>query len=126
MLESINDSTDIDFAYDIMPLDGVFAKNEEVIVYRIIQECVNNIIKHAAATEASVLIHRSAHGLTMTIEDNGRGFAPNPKKPAKGGFGLIGLEERVRILGGTLQIRSEPDNGTTVIIKELAKDIVRN
>jgi signal transduction histidine kinase len=45
MLESINDSTDIDFAYDIMPLDGVFPKNEEVIVYRIIQECVNNIIK---------------------------------------------------------------------------------
>lgn len=58
----------------------------------------------------------------MTIEDNGRGFMPNQPNRTKGGFGLIGLEERVRILGGTLQIRSEPENGTTSIIKELGKN----
>lgn len=122
MLDSINDSTTIDFGYDIMPLEGVFPKNEEVMVYRIIQECINNIIKHSEASQASILIHQSRNGLTMTIEDNGRGFTPMLPQRTKGGFGLIGLEERVRILGGTLLIRSETDNGTTIIIRELAKN----
>ena len=121
MLETINNSTAIEFAFEIMPLENAFPKNEEVIVYRIAQECVNNIIKHSQATEASVLIHRGTRGLTMTIEDNGRGFTPNMNSQTKGGFGLIGIEERVRILGGTLQIRSAPDNGTTIIIKELGE-----
>ncbi len=119
MLETINNSTAIEFAFEIMPLENIFPKNEEVIVYRIVQECVNNIIKHSQATEASVLIHRGTRGLTMTIEDNGRGFTPHSSGSGKGGFGLIGIEERVRILGGNLQIRSAPDNGTTIIIKEL-------
>jgi signal transduction histidine kinase len=61
----------------------------------------------------------------MTIEDNGRGFTPHPPHRTKDGFGLIGLEERVKILGGTLQIRSEPDNGTTIIIEELANKSVQ-
>lgn len=122
MLETVNDSTAIEFAFDIMPLENVFPKDEEVIVYRVIQECVNNIVKHSQAGEASVLIHRSDTGITMTIEDNGRGFTPKSYKQTKGGFGLIGLEERVRILGGTLQIRSAPDNGATVIIKELGRN----
>lgn len=121
MMESIDESTMIEFAYDVMPLDGVFAKDEEVVVYRIVQESINNILKHSEATEASVLIHPGAVGVTMTIEDNGRGFTPNLNNRAKGGFGLIGLDERVRMLRGVLQIRSEPGNGTTIIIKELAK-----
>ena len=124
MIETINDSTQIEFAFDIMPLENVFPKDEEVIVYRIVQESISNIVKHSAATAASVLIHRGIRGVTITIEDNGRGFAPHPFRQTKGGFGLIGLDERVRILGGTLQIRSEPDDGTTIIIKELAKEQV--
>lgn len=122
MLDALNDSTKIEFAYDIMPLENIFAKDEEVIVYRIVQECVNNIVKHSEATEASIVIYQSHNGLTMTIEDNGRGFVPYQSNQTRGGFGLIGLEERVKILGGAMQIRSEPDGGTTIIIKELAKN----
>lgn len=119
MLEPLAEVTGIDFAYDVMPLEGVFSKTEEVLVYRIVQESVNNIIKHSGASEASVLIYRANEGLTLTIEDNGRGFIPKSRNQTRGGFGLIGIEERVRILGGILQIRSEPDNGTTIIVREL-------
>ena len=62
MLEPLADLTGIDFAYDVMPLEGVFSKTEEVFVYRIIQESVNNIVKHSGASEASVLIHRGTDG----------------------------------------------------------------
>ena len=51
MLESMNETTAIEFAYDVMPLENVFPKDEEVIVCRIVQECGNNIVKHSAATE---------------------------------------------------------------------------
>ena len=124
MLDQVKDSTKIEFAYDVMLLDNVFAKDEEVIVYRIVQESINNIVKHSGATRAGVLIYQSANGVTVTIEDNGRGFISNAPNQSNAGFGLAGIEERVRILGGWLQIRSEPGEGTTIIIKELAKAVV--
>ena len=117
MLEPLTELTGIDFAYDIMPLEGIFSKTEEVFVYRIIQESINNVVKHSGASEASVLIHPGNEDLILTIEDNGRGFIPKARNQTSGGFGLIGIEERVRIFGGILQIRSEPQGGTTIIIK---------
>lgn len=100
-------------------LDDVFPKEAEINVYRIVQECVTNIIKHAHATEASVTMMRDNGVVSVTIRDNGKGFVPHSKDAGANGneprgFGLIGIAERARLFGGEPQIHSVPGQGTTI------------
>jgi two-component system sensor histidine kinase DegS len=92
----------------------------EVSIFRITQEALNNIKRHSKATEAVVTLEFETEYLKITIEDNGRGFHP-PQKfdrlAAIGKMGLIGMRQRIDFLGGTLQIRSRPGQGTMVLIK---------
>ena len=107
------------FSSSIADVDTVLPKEMEINLYRIVQEGVNNIIRHASATEARVDVIRADQHLIMTIADNGRGFDASrttSRPPGAGGFGLRGIAERVRILGGTLTIASTPGNGTTLTI----------
>jgi signal transduction histidine kinase len=80
-----------------------------------VQELVNNIIKHAQATEALVQVTQHQHLLTITVEDNGVGFE-QPSHLHKG-IGLKSLEERIRSLNGQLTITAIPGHGTTVYIE---------
>ena len=94
----------------------MFTPEQEINLYRIVQESVNNILKHAAATSASVVIERNAAQVRVLIADDGCGFAPaatgsTERRPS---FGLSGIAERVRILGGKHSINSAPGQGTTV------------
>ncbi|MBX7174566.1 MAG: hypothetical protein K1X72_26565 [Pyrinomonadaceae bacterium] len=120
MIEKVADSTPIAFENRISLLDDTFRKDEEVIFYRIIQECVNNILKHSNASQAKIEISRHERDIFVKISDNGQGFVPkedNADPSHKGGFGLIGMAERVRMLGGTHAIESSPEHGTTVTVK---------
>ncbi|WEK37888.1 MAG: sensor histidine kinase [Candidatus Pseudobacter hemicellulosilyticus] len=87
----------------------------ELLVYRIIQEAVNNIIKHAEATQAIVQLSYDAPVLMVTIEDNGIGF--DPEKLQRKGIGLSNLPARVRLFNGHYQIVSSPGEGTTVSVE---------
>jgi signal transduction histidine kinase/ligand-binding sensor domain-containing protein len=120
MLEKVSEASGINFIADIALLDGIFTNEGEVTLYRIVQESVNNIIKHAQATEARVQIRRAADQVTLKIEDDGRGFNPltpaTNGQPVKGGFGLIGMAERARMLGGAYAIESAPGKGTMVTV----------
>ena len=80
-------------------------------VYRIAQEALNNILKHAAATKVKVQMFGSEQGLEMTIEDNGAGFDP---QQISGGLGLDSMLKRAEKLGGVLTITSDPGRGTLV------------
>jgi hypothetical protein len=104
----------INFSTAIERIDGLLAPEAEINLYRIVQESVNNIVKHAAATEAQVSIRREARGVELIIRDNGQGFIPDAAEPR--GFGLSGLAERARILGGKPVIRSAPGQGTTITL----------
>ncbi len=84
----------------------------EVGVYRIIQECLNNIARHAKAEQIDIDLAISSAQLTLILQDDGIGFDPTQISP--GSFGLIGLNERVKLLGGTLQIKSCPGEGVRV------------
>jgi PAS domain S-box-containing protein len=86
---------------------------QSTAVFRIVQEALTNIAKHARATRAEVAV-RQDHGVVrILVSDNGVGFVPeNPRKPES--FGLVGLRERISLLRGTADIRSEPGAGTTV------------
>jgi len=81
----------------------------EISIYRIAQEGINNVLKHANATEAILQLQREAGAVRFSIFDNGRGL----EKPLRNdGQGLMGIAERVRLLGGKFDIQSAPGKGT--------------
>ncbi len=90
----------------------------EVCTYRVIQEAINNIGKHAGATACHVRIVRATDSLHVTVEDNGRGFRAEPVRVSDGrGLGLIGVRERVTILGGRLNVESGDGHGTRLTVE---------
>ncbi len=88
----------------------------EIEIYRIVQEAVNNTIKHAKASVIDIQINRLEDEINMHIEDNGTGFDLQAKKKS-GGLGLVNLEKRAEKIGGTLHIDSYVGRGTTVILE---------
>jgi two-component system, NarL family, sensor kinase len=93
----------------------------EIMLYRIIQELVNNIIKHAHATEAMIQINREENRLSLVIEDNGRGF-DTKEAEEKRSMGMTTVKSRVDYLNGRLTIDSRENIGTTVMIDLLINE----
>lgn len=95
----------------------------EVNVYRIAQECLNNVAKYASATRVSVLLTLDQSELTLIIEDDGVGFDIHSTKPPSqdGGLGISGMQERAELLEGTFEIESSPIAGTAVYVRIPAK-----
>jgi len=83
--------------------------------FRILQESLNNVARHARATRVRIALQQQADMLTMTIRDNGVGMQPGSRN-RHGSFGLVGIEERVGILGGSFSISSGLDSGTTIVV----------
>jgi len=89
-------------------------------IYRLVQEALNNIKNHAAASEARVTLVASGPSLVLQVEDNGRGFdldQVREKALHEKRFGLLGIQERVRLLAGTLKINSRPGEGTRLFVE---------
>ncbi len=89
----------------------------ETNLYRIAQEALNNIQKHAKANNVSILLEKRRNEITLIIEDDGIAFDPNTKRNRRKGLGLIGMDERAALLGGTLEIESSKGIGTTVFVR---------
>ncbi|MGO8697267.1 MAG: sensor histidine kinase [Limisphaerales bacterium] len=91
----------------------------ELALYRIAQEALTNIARHAQAKRVSVLLERRAGCISLIVEDDGQGF----NAPAEGAFvcpgrlGLLGMQERVQLAGGTLTIESAPGAGVTLFVR---------
>jgi signal transduction histidine kinase len=83
----------------------------ESTLYRLVQEALNNVAKHAGASRAEAVVERSGDVVEVTVSDDGRGFDP---AAANGGFGLTGMRERVVLAGGDLKIDTAPGRGTVV------------
>lgn len=83
-------------------------------VYRMLQELITNVHKHAAANRLEVMLAADAQGVTLRVQDNGRGFDPAAVPP--GHFGLLGLRERVHLLQGELRLHTAPGQGTEIVI----------
>jgi signal transduction histidine kinase len=117
LVRKARSASTIELTADVDTMDGVFAKDAEVNLYRVVQESLNNVLKHSGATRASLTVRRSDSRVQITIEDNGRGFLPagNGAAPERSdGFGLIGIAERVTLLGGQTEVRSAPGHGTKI------------
>ncbi len=115
MIEKIREATGLQINARVALFDEVFSKDNEVTFYRVIQECLNNIIKHAHATVVDISIVQNETQVTVHIQDNGRGFVATSENQGSG-FGLIGMSERVRMLGGVHTVESQVGRGTTVMI----------
>jgi len=96
-------------------LDERLDSNVETMIYRIIQECVNNVIKHSGATLLDIALTKDANELTLTVEDNGKGFDTS-KTDVFEGIGLRNIISRVEFLKGSAEFDSQPGRGTVVAV----------
>jgi PAS domain S-box-containing protein len=95
---------------------------EEVAIalFRIIQEALRNIWRHSKATKADITFEFTQNKTKITVNDNGKGFVLAGKVgelAKQGKLGLVGMQERVQLIGGTISVESEPDKGTTIIVE---------
>jgi signal transduction histidine kinase len=93
------------------------APEAETNLYRITQEALNNIYKHAEANSTSVMLERRGALVVLIIEDDGAGFDAEDNLIREKGIGLLGMGERAALLGGKVHIESTPEEGTTVFVR---------
>jgi len=84
----------------------------ETTLYRVVQEALSNVVKHSGATQVSVIVARRGGSVAAIVEDDGDGFAPDDVR--EDALGLLGMRERLALVGGTLEVESAPGAGTTV------------
>lgn len=117
LVERVSGSGPVKLTAEVANVDDLYSADAAINLYRVLQEALNNIVKHSGASEASVTLKRNERTVEMEIRDNGKGFpveSTDGKRNNRRGFGLTGLEERARMLGGKLSISSKPGEGTTV------------
>jgi signal transduction histidine kinase len=90
---------------------GRLPQHTEIIIYRLVQECCNNIAKHSQASNVNISVSSSDGWVRLAVEDNGVGFKVEEALARKDSFGLSGMRERVALLGGRFEVRSHPRNG---------------
>lgn len=124
MIENARQSVpELTFTRKLENVDDVFHGDPATNLYRVAQESLNNILKHSHARHIRVELERDIRQVRLLIQDDGQGFDPASSK-ALGGFGLRNIAERVRILGGVLNIVSKPGQGTRVeVTVPIAEDI---
>jgi signal transduction histidine kinase len=119
-IRKVSENTSIAFASHVDDVDGLFGNDGEIHIYRILQEALNNIVKHSESTEATVVIKREAHSVSLVVRDNGRGFVSdinNGSELSRVGFGLSGIDERARILRGKAMFDSLAGEGFRLTVE---------
>ena len=119
LVKGLQDSEGIDAQLKVPGRERRFTPEVELLLFRIVQEALNNIRRHARASEAQVVMEFDGDEVKVTISDNGRGFELRgdiDNLPRIGKLGLAGMQERARLLGGTLEVKSTPGKGTTLVV----------
>lgn len=108
--------TGVNVICQVFNYQEITSSEKQVVLYRIIQELVNNAVKHAVATQILVIIQQSDHIIYVTVEDDGKGF-DTTNLSSKTGAGLSNVKARADFLNATMDIQSSPGNGTSVTIE---------
>jgi len=87
----------------------------KALLYKVTQELLFNVVKHAGLREASIRVRRLGRYICLTVIDRGRGFKPQELEKTAG-FGLLGIRERIQLLGGRMKIKSDPGKGCRLLI----------
>jgi signal transduction histidine kinase len=115
LAETFSEQTALDVQVEAILGDERLPDEIESALYRIVQEALTNVIKHAQATTVSVVLTKKGNGVVAVIEDDGRGF--DPSQAVDGALGLVGMRERIALLGGRVTIESSEAGGTTVAVE---------
>ena len=114
MIDSAAESSGVVFRHKLDNVDGLFPKDAAMNLYRVVQESLNNILKHSRARQVAIRLEHDVHEVQLHIEDDGCGFQINEPVNGGKGLGLKNIAERVRILGGKLKVESQPGKGTRI------------
>ena len=116
--EGISQRWGIKIHFKAQPRRSGLKREKEIVLFRIIQEALQNIIKHSRATDAWVNISFIKNKLVLVVKDNGKGFFPDKIKKIKqgSGYGLHYMRERCSFLGGQFAIRSQGNEGTKILV----------
>jgi signal transduction histidine kinase len=109
---SFAEQTGISVDFQTALADERLPEEVETALYRIVQESLTNVVKHAQARRVSILLARKDGAVKAVVEDDGQGF--DPAEQTDGGYGLMGMRERLALLGGRLEVESGRDGGTTI------------
>jgi len=109
----VGNRTGLDVAVCAEDSAGEMPDAQRTCIYRVTQEALRNCVRHSGASAVRVGLERAAKSVTLQVEDNGRGFRAARTR----GLGLLGMEERVSRLGGSMRVRSEPGRGTTLSVE---------
>jgi two-component system sensor histidine kinase DegS len=118
LANQIQEQSGIKINFKASELDHYLSLEEELLVYRIVQEAIRNVWKHSQATEAEINIWLEKESIVVTINDNGKGFdiKKNTELLEKGKLGLMGMKERAHLIEGSLEIISKPKMGTKITL----------
>jgi two-component system sensor histidine kinase DegS len=120
LVKGLQESDGIDAELKIVGKERRFSPEVELLLFRIVQEALNNIRRHAQASDAQVVIEFAEDKVKVTVSDNGKGFSLSGRLddlPRSGKLGLAGMQERAGLLGGTLKVNSTLGEGTTLIVE---------
>lgn len=113
LCEKVKEATSIFISSDVQVPEKSLSKSTKINCYRIIQECINNTLKHAAASAIRVTAEMKEGAILLIVQDNGKGFDRSTlKSKANSSFGMLNLQERVRLLNGRFDLETTPGNGT--------------
>jgi len=101
----------------VPPIDLHLDGDRATATFRIFQECLTNVIRHAQAKSVRVALYQEEKSILLVVEDDGIGFCESGFSNALGSLGLLGMKERAQFCGGDVQISSSPGNGTTVTVR---------
>ena len=113
-LAEVAEDTDLGTDLEVTGAEARLPPDVELGAFRIAQEAVRNTIRHAGAREVRVAVGFEPDGLVLVVADDGRGFTPESAELTSGHLGLLGMTERASLLGGHLEVHSEPGKGTRV------------
>ena len=114
LLENLSNTTEVDFSFYTNLDEERLPPDHELHLYRITQEAINNILKHAQATKVIVQLIRHENSVILTIEDNGKGFDWHQNKNS---FGLNSMQNRASALSGVLDIDKTLERGTSITLE---------
>lgn len=110
-------NTGIFVSYEVDNLDNLFNETQQLNIYRIVQECITNIVKHARATAARFVFEKKENIIEITINDNGAGYNFQKSLQNKSSLGLKTIQERINLLKGVMSVSSEKNKGSKIEIE---------
>ncbi len=118
MVEQVAGASTTKFSTELENIDGLLEPEKEISLYRVVQEALNNVLKHAQASQVIVEAKREKAELRASVFDNGRGFDPERagREGEKPGLGLAGMRERAKVLGGRIELQSASGKGTRLTL----------